>query len=395
VGLAYRLTSSTVMRAGAGVFYAKTQGNELQFKINAPPIVFAATLVGQVGTPNVSWDRDAFPDPSSPTFPVATLSPFSVDPRDRSPYVVQWNYNIEQQLTSNLLLEVAYAGSIGRKLTERVNINQAVLPSNPAAITPINTRRPYPGFGDILSANWQENSNYNALQARLERRFSNNMGFLVGYTWSHSIDTASRGSGGSWHQNAYRLRDDRGSSDFDVRQRLTGSYMYQFPFGRGGKLLSNATGVLNAVVSGWSVNTIASMMTGNFFSVTVAGDRANVGGFPFQRANRTCDGNLPRGERTIDRYFDTSCFAVTPLGTFGNSGRNIIEIPGLNNWDVSFLKDTRLKERLTLQFRAEFFNFFNHAQFGAPDSNANSAFRGQIRSARDGRISQLALKLLW
>lgn len=367
VGLAYRLTSSTVMRAGAGVFYAKTQGNELQFKINAPPIVFAATLIGQVGTPNVSWDRDAFPDPSSPTFPVATLSPFSVDPRDRSPYVVQWNYNIEQQLTSNLLLEVAYAGSIGRKLTERVNINQAVLPSNPAAITPINTRRPYPGFGDILSANWQENSNYNALQARLERRFSNNMGFLVGYTWSHSIDTASRGSGGSWHQNAYRLRDDRGSSDFDVRQRLTGSYMYQFPFGRGGKLLSNATGVLNAVVSGWSVNTIASMMTGNFFSVTVAGDRANVGGFPFQRANRTCDGNLPRGERTIDRYYDTNCFAVTPLGTFGNSGRNIIEIPGLNNWDVSFLKDTRLKERLTLQFRAEFFNFFNHAQFGAPD----------------------------
>jgi len=395
VGLAYRLTNSTVMRAGAGFFYAKTQGNELQFKLNAPPLVFAATLVGQVGTPNVSWDRDAFPDPSSPNFPVSTLSPFSVDPRDRSPYVVQWNYNIEQQLTSNLLLEVAYAGTIGRKLTERVNINQAALPSNPAAITPINSRRPYPGFGDILSANWQENSNYNALQTRLERRFSNNMGFLVGYTWSHSIDTASRGSGGSWHQNAYRLRDDRGNSDFDVRQRLTGSYMYQLPFGRGGKFLPNASGLLNVVVSGWSVNTIASMMTGNFFSVTVAGDRANVGGFPFQRANRTCDGNLPRGDRTIDRYFATNCFAVTPLGTFGDSGRNIIEIPGLNNWDVSFLKDTQLKERLHLQLRAEFFNFFNHAQFNSPDTNANSAFRGQIRSARDGRISQLALKLLW
>ena len=136
-------------------------------------------------------------------------------------------------------------------------------------------------------------------------------------------------------------------------------------------------------------------MTGNYFSVTVAGDRANVGGFPFQRANRTCDGNLPRDQRTIDRYFDTSCFQSTPLGTFGNSGRNIVEIPGLNNWDVSFLKDTKLAEAVTLQFRAEFFNFFNHAQFNAPDMSINSAFVGQIRSARDARISQLALKLLW
>ena len=395
VGLAYRLSSSTVMRAGAGVFYAKTQGNELQFKLNAPPLVFSATLVGQVGTPNVSWDRDAFPDPTSPSFPVSTLSPFSVDPRDRSPYVVQWNYNLEQQLTSNLLLEVAYAGSIGRKLTERVNINQAVLPSNPAAITPINTRRPFPGFGDILSANWQENSNYNALQTRLERRFSDNMGFLLGYTWSHSIDTASRGSGGSWHQNAYRLRDDRGNSDFDVRHRLTASYMYQFPFGRGGKLLSNATGLVNAIVSGWSVNTIASMMTGNYFSVTVAGDRANVGGFPFQRANRSCDGNLARGERTIDRYYATNCFTFTRLGTFGDSGRNIVEIPGLNNWDVSFLKTTRLTERLNAQFRAEFFNFFNHPNFLGGNSTFEAVDFGQITAAAPPRSIQFGLKLIF
>ncbi|HUS05173.1 MAG TPA: TonB-dependent receptor [Bryobacteraceae bacterium] len=394
VGLAFRASNRTALRAGYGVFYAKTQGNELQFKLNAPPLVFAATLVGAVGQPNLNWDRDAFPDPASPQFPVGTLSPFSVDPRDRSPYIQQWNLNINQGLTDNLLLEVAYAGSKGTKLAERVNINQGVLPG-PGNVTPLAVRRPFAGFGDILSSNWQENSNYHALQMRLERRFSGNLSFLLGYTWSHAIDTASRGSGGSWHQNSYRLRDDRGSSDFDVRHRFTGSYIYQFPFGTGKRFLNNSNRLLRTIAGGWSTNGIVTLMTGNLFSVVVSGDRANVGGFPFQRANRRCDGNLARGARTIDRYFDTSCFASTPLGTFGDSGRNIIEIPGLNNWDVSLIKDTRLLETLSLQFRAEFFNGFNHAQFNAPDMNINSAFVGQVRSARDPRISQLALKLVW
>jgi len=129
--------------------------------------------------------------------------------------------------------------------------------------------------------------------------------------------------------------------------------------------------------------------------VTVPGDRANVGGYPFQRANRSCDGNLASGARTIDRYFDTSCFSLTPLGTFGNSGRNIIEIPGLNNWDLSVVKKTGLGERIETQLRFEFFNIFNHAQFNQPDLTVGDALFGAIRSARDGRISQVALKLLW
>jgi hypothetical protein len=140
-------------------------------------------------------------------------------------------------------------------------------------------------------------------------------------------------------------------------------------------------------------------MTGNYFSVTVTGDRANVGGYPFQRANVAvpgCDGNLAHGNRTIDRYFNTGCFATTPVGTFGTSGRNIVEIPGLNNWDMSFVKEIPIEERLHSQFRAEFFNFFNHAQFGQPNLtvDAGSLF-GTIRSARDPRIVQFALKVLW
>lgn len=393
-GFAYQLTGNTVLRGGYGLFYSKTQGNELQFKINAPPLVFAASLTGNTKTPNLNWDRDAFPDPSSPTFPVSTLSPFSIDPHDRTPYVQQWNFGIQHSFGKNWLAEVAYAGNKGTKLDERVNINQAYLP-NPLAITPIATRRPFPSFGDVLSSNLQESSNYSALQARLEKRFRGGFSALAGYTYSHAIDTASRGSGGSWHQNAHQLGEDRGSSDFDVRHRLTVSYIYELPFGQGKRVFGNARGLTEKLAGGWAVNGISTFMTGNYFSVTVPGDRANVGGYPFQRANRSCDGNLASGARTIDRYFDTSCFSLTPLGTFGNSGRNIIEIPGLNNWDLSVVKKTGLGERLETQLRFEFFNIFNHAQFNQPDLTVGDALFGAIRSARDGRISQVALKLLW
>ena len=394
VGIAYSVTPSVVIRTGYGIFYSKTQGNELQFKINAPPFVISPSFTGNVSQPNLNWDTGAFPLPSSPNFPVSTLSPFSIDPTDRTPYLHQWNFGLEKSLGSSTLMEIAYAGSKGTKLDERVNINQAYRP-NPANITPIVTRRPYAGFGDILSSNLQENSNYNALQARLERRFSNGLSFLLGYTWSHSIDTASRGSGGSWHQNAHDLEADRGSSDFDVRHRLSGSYVYELPFGRGKRFLSGVSPVADKFVGGWQVNGILTFMTGNYFSITVTGDRANVGGYPFQRANVSCNGNLARGDRTIDRYFNTSCFSVTPLGTFGDSGRNIVEIPGLNNWDFSAVKNTSITERFRTELRFEFFDVLNHPQFNAPNTTVDSQFFGQIRSARDGRISQVALKLLW
>lgn len=394
IGFAYRISDKTALRGGYGVFYSKTQGNEWQFKVNAPPLVIGLSQTGNLGTPNLNWDRDAFPDPASPDFPISTLSPFSVDPSDRTPYLQQWNLSLSHALSDTVVLDVAYVGSAGTKLAERVNINQATLP-DPINPTPIKDRRPSPSFGDMLSSNWQENSNYNGLQVGLEKRFSEGLSFLVGYTWSHSIDTASRGSGGSWHQNARRLRDDRGNADFDVRQRLTASFVYELPFGRGRQYLANASAAAEAILGGWSVNGIATFMTGNWFSARTAGDRSNVGAFPFNRANRSCDGNLPRSQRTIERYFDTSCFEPNPRGTFGNSGRNLLEIPGLNNWDVSLNKQFRISEGVRIQFRAEFFNFFNHTQLGQPTETATNRFFGQVRSALDARITQFGLKLLW
>ncbi len=396
-GFAFRLAQSTVLRGGYGIFYSKTQGNELQGKVNFPPLVITNSLVASLTTPTVLLDRDAFPSPAALT--LGTLSPFSVDPSDRTPYLQQWNLGVQHTFGNSLLTELAYVGSLGRRLAERIQINQAVPPPDPSNPTPIAQRRPFSGWGDILSFNYGEKSNYNGLQFRAERRFSQALSFLASYTWSHSLDTASRGSGGTWHQDIRNREADYGNSDFDVRHRFSFSYTYELPIGRGRRFVSKGSGALDKLVEGWSVNGITTFMTGNYENIVVSGDRANTGGFPFQRANLnpTCMnyGNLPRGQRTIDRYFRTRCFTVTPFGTFGSSGRNVVEIPGLNNWDLSLFKTTTVTESFRVQFRTEFFNAWNHPQFGGPSTNVQDPFFGQIRSARDPRVIQFALKLLW
>lgn len=397
LGIAYSMTNNTVIRTAYGIFYSKTQGNELQGKANFPPLVITNSLSGSLTTPDVLIDQDAFPPATS--INVGTLSPFSVDPHDRTPYIQQWNFDVQHSFGKNALAEIAYVGSKGSHLAERIEINQAPLPADPSNPTPLADRRPYQGWGNILSFNYGESSNYNGLQARFQKSFSHGLSFLASYTWSHSLDTASRGSGGSWHQNIYNRVADYGNSDFDVRHRFIISYTYDLPIGHGRHFLSSAPGVLDQFVGGWSLDGIDTFMTGNYQNVTVSGDRANTGGFAFQRANEVAgcsnNGNLPRGQRTIFEYFNTDCFHVTPFGTYGNSSRNIVESPGILNFDLAVHKNFRITERVRLQFRSEFFNAWNHAQFGVPQMNVQNRLFGQIRSAMAPREIQFALKLLW
>jgi hypothetical protein len=341
------VTDNTVIRSAYGIFYSLTQGNELQGKANMPPLVFSTFLAGSLTTPTVLVD-EAFPSPSSLQFGV--LAPFTVDPGDTFPYLQQWNFGVERRISNSMMMEAAYVGSRGVHLGDRVNINQAVPPEDPNRPTPIAQRRPFPAWGDILSYNFGEQSVYHSLQIRAEKRFSGGLNFLAAYTWSHSIDTSSRGAGAaSFHQDRRNLRADRASSDFDVRHNAVFSYSWELPLGKGRRLLPNAGPILDKLIGGWSVHGITTFMTGFYLTPVVTGDRANTGGFPFQRANVnpacTGYGNLARGERTLDRYFDAGCFSVTPFGTFGNSGRNVVISPGLNNWDLSFFKTVPLTER--------------------------------------------------
>lgn len=277
-------------------------------------------------------------------------------------------------------------GSLGRKQSKRRNYNQKRIG---AAVPYV----PYPNWGPILTSERNSNSAYNALQARLERQFKSGWSLLANYTYSKSIDLDSAGSGTDENQDASKIAADRGLSDFDVRHRFSASGTYELPFGPGKLLLDKTHGVTRVLVAGWQASAIASMQSGFPLTIT-ASDTSGAGADTSLRANRIGNGNLPSDQRTILRWFDTASFAAPRPGTFGTSGRNVIIGPGIDTWNLSAIKNTAIKERFNLQFRAEFFNAFNHTQFFAPGVSVSSPLQfGRITSARAPRNIQLALKL--
>jgi hypothetical protein len=283
----------------------------------------------------------------------------------------------------------------------RIDINQATLPASLGQ--PIPPRRPYPAFGSILMSKDVGNSSYNSLQTRLEKRFSNNLSFLAAYTFSRSLDDSSSTNdlaspnGGS-PQNARNIRAEYGVSSFNQPQRFTFSSVYLLPFGSGRHFLHGLPKEMNTLVGGWQFNTIVTLASGQPFTVQTPGqDREQIGTFTggTQRANCIAPGGLPAGQRLPSRWFNTSAFQLAALGTFGNCGRNTVTAPGTNNWDLSFFKKTPITERATVELRAEFFNIWNHPQFGIPVYDPTTTAFGSINSVRAARQIQFALKLLF
>jgi hypothetical protein len=172
------------------------------------------------------------------------------------------------------------------------------------------------------------------------------------------------------------------------------SFSYELPFGAGKPFMSGLSGVADLILGGWQLAGVATFSTGQSFTPTVSGDIARIGSSSV-RPNRIADGNLPRGERTAERWFDTSAFTIPETGTFGNSGRGILKGPGTNNWDLTLMKNFRFADTRRVEFRAEFFNAFNHPNYNLPNATVNSAAFGTIDQAKDARQIQFGLKLYY
>ncbi|HET7113638.1 MAG TPA: hypothetical protein VFI57_08345, partial [Pyrinomonadaceae bacterium] len=319
----------------------------------------------------------------------------------RTGYMQHWNLNIERQIGSKTVIEVAYVGSKGTKLLTARDINQPQPSPLPPGLPFVP--RPDPRFDDIDLLESRANSNYNALQARFQQRLFHGLTSLVSYTWSKSIDDASNffSSAGdpNFPQNSFDVAAERGRSNFDVRHRLSLSYSYALPFGKGRQHLAD-DGWVSAVLTGWETHGIITMQSGRPFTVALLPEIDNSGtgrsilGFGANdRPNLA--GNPELSNRTPDRWFNTAAFAFPAPGTFGNAGRNILDGPGFQNVNASLMKNTSLTERLNLQFRAEVFNLFNHPNFNLPDNFLGSPTFGRISSARDPRHIQFGLKLLF
>jgi hypothetical protein len=402
-GLAYSLTGKTVLRAGFGVFYGEPRGNEFSSFQLSPPFVLDSTIVSNPLAPDLVGR--AFPPPqvrdaAGNIIVTPNINVFSLDPTFRTNYTYQWNFNIQQQFGGSWMLEAGYLGNSAHKLTGRVLANQAAPDIDPLHPTPIASRRPNPNVGDVSYVASIDNSNYHALEVKLNKRFSRGLSIIGAYTYSKAMGIGGNLFGDqSRQQDRRNRREEYAPLDFNQTQRLTFAWIYELPFGKGKPVGDSLTGVSGALATGWSLQGTYTAHTG--FPLSPASNTSvNVGRADANRPNRTCNGNLSSSQQTLARWFDTSCFPDHPFGVFGNSGNNIIIGPGLNDVNLTAMKNTPLHfgahEMGTVQFRAEFFNAFNHPAFGDPNLSVGTAQFGVIRSVRlPGREIQLALKFLF
>jgi hypothetical protein len=319
---------------------------------------------------------------------------------------------IEQQLGSNTVLEVGYAGSRGLKLYTFLNGNQAAPTADPNI--PFADRRPIPQIDSSIQ--WFRSggqSNYNSLQVKLERRFANGFSYHVNYTWGHSLDTASNANLGA--QNGGDFRDMRypnaeyGNSDFDIRHHAVVDALYDLPFGRGRKFGADVSRPLDLLVGGWQIGGIGSFATGNWYTVTSAAGVSNAdGGGNVAASDRPDQIGDPNATPCVPgTWFNTCAFTTAKIGTFGDVGRNTIQGPGFAIIDFSLFKEFRVTENSHFEFRAEMFNALNHtnplfAKSGPQNANnatvydpSNPGLFGVITAARPPRQIQLALKFLF
>ena len=363
----------TVVRVGYAVQTDQPMTSVVLSTATNPPLAIPLTFTGTIRLDNALDLSGA-----------AGLAPQSIDHGFNNAYLQSWNLNVQRELSRNLVVMAGYFGSKGTHLIIRRNLNQpidGVRPyTNLSATSPI---LPGTALGNITQVESTGNSSYNAMWLTATQRLSRNLQFNASYTWSKSLDYNSFSSGGIVGQNSYDLRGDRGLSDFDARHRFVISALYDLPF-RG-----------NQFIEGWQLSLIVQSQSGNPINIVTSNSAVN--GLTGTLRPDVTGPVAALGK--VEGWFDTSVF--TPVARFGSLGRNVVIGPTFNNTDFSISKNTRLSENFRLQFRAEFFDIFNHANFGQPGNIVGSPAFGRITNTRfptgesgSSRQIQFAIKLI-
>jgi hypothetical protein len=427
IGLAWspRL-NKTVVRAGFGIY------NELQDALGY--------RIDQNAPFNPTYSIASLPvsrlpiNPQAPPPSNALLVPGGVQPDLKMPTLISFSLRVEQELTPNTSLTVGYVGSHGYHQIIGIDGNTPVPTICPASPCPTTYPSSFPGAlanapipagsfyiplgtpkaNPTLANTWtwfsKGNSNYNALEIDANHRFSHGMSLRGVYTWSKALDNGdslnqtTAGNAPGLVSNPYNLSADYGLATYDVRNIGVISAVYQLPFGRGKAYAKDLQGFANGFVSGWSVNSIVTIQSGFPLTPQLSYNPSNNGDTrnpvrPF--VNPAFSG--PKIFGTPTQWFNPSAFLAPPpnSGFYGNLGRDTLIGPGLGTWDFSAIKDTTIRERLTVQFRAEIFNLLNRANFNTPNlivftPTGLSGTAGAITStSTTSRQVQFALKLLW
>lgn len=418
VGFAWQLTNdgNTSLRGGAGFYYESPNTVAFQDVVGIPPFapIISLTDVSFSDPYGSAGIANPFPAEFGPTNPGASATfpqDISLYPyfslHFRLPAVLTYNLTMEHGFGKSWLARAAYMGSSGSHLNGTGDQEAGLLATNAAVYIPgqsteANTqqRRPYASFGPLFELDSEVKSNYNGLQLTLQKRFAQGFAFMSNLTWSKSMDNFGPGGSGG-HQNPSGSNTctcgrqfDYGPGTGDVSKTFKISGNYTAPN-------VHINSAVDRVLNGWELSGVATENTGfpytiyaeddNSFS-SIGNDRADLT-VPNISAARLSSGRSHA--QLVQEWFNSNVFTANAIGTFGNSGKNVLRGPRYFDTDMALLKNTPIKEGVSLQFRAEFYNAFNNVNFGMPDSGLTDSAFGQLTYAMSPRILQFSLKAIF
>ena len=396
-GIAYQLTPKTVLRSSFGIFddtfgvnYAQTyQGNRGNWPFSFPQTVGGLNL----GTPT-AFLQNPFPSPAVSDTPLGCEQCLNAETSStRTPYVEEWSFSIQRQLTPSLALQAAYFGSHGVKLSGQIIDNSAVIPGT----DPYQDRQTWSNFPPYVLNGYNEMpSSYNGGSLKLEERYTKNLTFLFAYTYSKAIDILDsleagyQGQEGCSNPTRFNIGAYKGPAAFDIRNLLSASYTYDIP-------VHSSNKAVNAVIGHWQHAGILRWDSGQSYFVNLANDNENNGSYSAGRYTEfptvTCNPNNG-APNTIYEWFNTSCYSIPPYGTMGSAGKFVLYSQPEVNWDASLAKSWYFLESRRVEFRADFQNLPNAHTFSTPYALIGTSQFGEITGVRqNGRNIQLGLKL--
>jgi hypothetical protein len=410
LGFAYSPSRNTVLRGGYGVFFLFPDDNTINNTQNTVPFIASQTLNDTTSVPTHTLANYYQGQPivaANPAPGVACSFGFAANSCStpsitsmaldvQNTYIQEWNAAVQRQFGAKISLDVAYVGNRTAHMQQAFQINDP----NPGAGV-VQDRRPRPQWGTVSYSKFAGNGNYNSLQAKLEARNYQGANFLVSYKYAKCLTDGTYTS---------VVREDTpliryyGVCNYDLKHNFVLSTLYQLPFGRGRRFLSDTSGWQSAILSNWGLSAIATLQSGLPFTPTISGDQANtgVGG---QRPNVI---SMPELVRNVNCWFYSShnstcralepgeqdAFAVPAQYTYGNGGINTLRADGLVQFDVSLMKSFQFTETKSIEFRASFYNIFNHPTFAAPATNIDSPSAGTVSSTLNAaRQGELAAKI--
>lgn len=401
----------TVIRGGVGVFfghpfdagqpYSANNGFSTSASLSTPNNGITAPFYLQNGVPAGAVATPVLNDSYGAVAvgQAATTAISFFEPTRKTGTSYQFNLGVQREIASNMLISVSFIGNESRHLPSTNMPIDQIPPSVLGPSCDTQACRPFPQFNGVsLIVPPLGVANYFAGVAHFQKRFSHGLTLEASYTWSSFLDNtdeagATLGNDNGPYSNYYNRSADYGKSANDIPQSLIFDWIYELPFGPGKRWLGSSPA--RYVVEGWTIGNVATIRSGPPFTAITNTNNTDAFSAGSQRPNVLANVNLPSGQRSVAKWFNTAAFAQPATFQFGDEGVGTLQAPGLVNFDFSLLRDFRLTERVKLEFRGEFFNTFNRTNLGVPNATYGAANFGTISSTgyNTARVGQVGARI--